>query len=76
MTEKIAQARAMLASALEVDVADIAPDAAIDTEERWDSLAHMRVILALQEAVGAPLAPEVVVAIASLADIAEVLAQA
>ena len=66
-------ARQLLASATETDPAEIADDAAIGGLAEWDSLAHMRLIMALEEHLGMPLPPDSVVAIESLADIVTVL---
>jgi len=66
-------ARNLLAVAMEMDVADIADDAAIDRLENWDSLAHMRLILALEEHMGAELTPDTVVGLGSLGDVVTVL---
>jgi acyl carrier protein len=51
-------ARGLLASAMEMDAADIPDDAAIGRLENWDSLAHMRLIMALEQHMGAPLTPD------------------
>lgn len=67
-------ARQLLAAVLEMEVADIADDAGIGGLTGWDSLAHMRLIMALEAHMGAPLSPGNVVAIGSLQDIATVLA--
>jgi len=58
---------------MEMDVADIADDAAIGQLENWDSMAHVRLIVALEEHLGAELTPDTVVGLGSLADIVTVL---
>lgn len=67
------QARALLAQALKLEPDAIGADAAIGTLDAWDSLAHMRLILALEEYLGRPLAAETIVGIASLPDVVTVL---
>ena len=67
-------ARQLLASVLEMEVADIADDAGIGRLAGWDSLAHMRLIMAIEADMGRSLSPGNVVAIGSLRDIATVLA--
>ena len=67
------RARLLLAEALEMDATEINSDTSIGAEERWDSLAHLRIIEAVEEAVGRPLEPESIVAISSLDDIAAIL---
>ena len=66
-------ARGLLASAMEMDAADIPDDAAIGRLDNWDSLAHMRLIMALEQHMGAPLTPDTVVGLGSLADVVTVL---
>ena len=66
-------ARGLLAAAMEMEVADIPDDAAIGRLESWDSLAHMRLILALEEQMGTALTPDTVVGLGSLADVVTVL---
>lgn len=70
------RARAILAAALEVDRAAVSETTAIGTEDRWDSLAHLRVIEAVEAAIGRPLEPEAIVTIASFTDVADVLRSA
>jgi acyl carrier protein len=72
-SEAQSTARALLAEALEIDVADVADDAAIGTLASWDSLGHMRLILALESYLGEPLPPEAMVAIGSLSDVVTIL---
>lgn len=70
------RARALLADALEMAPAALGADASIATLEAWDSLAHMRLVEAIERALGRPLAPEALVAIGSLADVARILEEA
>jgi acyl carrier protein len=69
-------ARALLAQALAVAPATVPDDASLHTVPEWDSLGHVRIILALEAARGAPLPPLEAVSIESLADIARALAAA
>ena len=71
--DKRSVARQLLATALEMVPAEIEDDAAIGRLNNWDSLAHMRLIMALEEHMGIQLAPDVVVAINDLSDIASIL---
>jgi acyl carrier protein len=41
--------------------------------EEWDSLAHMRIILAIEAQLGREIAPEVLFEISSLKDIADII---
>ncbi|MBP6012971.1 MAG: acyl carrier protein [Alphaproteobacteria bacterium] len=66
-------ARRLLAEALAIADDKIPDDARIGMLEQWDSLAHTRMLLALEERLGKPLDAEEAVAIESLADIAAVL---
>lgn len=76
VSDAIAEARALLAGALELAVDRVAADASMATIEAWDSLAHVRIIAALEARLGRQLAPEDAVAIAGVADIAALLARA
>jgi acyl carrier protein len=44
--------RAIMAEALRLPVDRISPDAAIGTVPNWDSTAHMRMMIALEDAFG------------------------
>ncbi len=65
----MSEAKKILAQALKVSTDDISDDAAIGRTERWDSLAHMQLILALEESLGRVLDTDAMLAIESLADI-------
>jgi len=68
-------ARTLLAEALEIDLAAIGDDAAMENFEAWTSVAHLRLILALEEKLGIELAPDDALAIQSLEDVARLLAR-
>ena len=72
--EGLQAARQLLASVLEIKAAEIADDAGIGQLAGWNSLAHMRLIMAMETDMGRPLSPGNVVAIGSLRDVATVLA--
>ncbi|MGH6882080.1 MAG: acyl carrier protein [Hypericibacter sp.] len=67
------RAKAVLASALEIDAASVPFDASIATLEAWDSLAHLRLVQALEKELGRELPAEHIFAIASLDDVEAVL---
>ena len=67
------RAKALLATALEIDPGTLPPDASITTLEAWDSLAHLRLVQALEQELGRELPPEHIFGIASLDDVAAVL---
>ena len=67
------RAKALLATALEIDAATLPPDASIATLEAWDSLAHLRLVQALEKELGHELPAEHIFAIATLADVAAML---
>jgi acyl carrier protein len=58
---------------LTAEPAMISTDARIGLFERWDSLAHMRLILALEQRVGRLLDPDETISIKSLDDVARLL---
>ena len=76
VTESYHRARAVLADVFDLELGDIERDASIETLQAWNSLAHMRLILELERRLGGELPPETVVEIASLDDVAALLADA
>jgi len=66
-------ARALLAHALEIDASLIGDQVEMETFEPWTSVAHLRLILALEEKLGVELGPDQALAIQSLADVARLL---
>ena len=71
---EMAAARRLLAEAVHADLADVPEDAVIGSFERWDSLAHMRLVLALEEKIGRGLDAEEIVKIECLNDVRAILA--
>ena len=69
------KARTLLATALNVDETDVDGTTMIGVTQQWDSLAHMRLILALEDALGGELDMEAVVNISTLADVEQTLAR-
>lgn len=70
------QAKRLLAEAANCDVAIIPDDVRIGRFERWDSLAHLRLVLAIEAQIGRQLDPDETVRIETLANIAALLALA
>lgn len=68
-----AAARKLLAEALALPIADLPANPRLGAIEQWDSLAHTRILLALEERLGKPLDAEVAVTIESLDDITRLL---
>jgi acyl carrier protein len=66
-------AKAFLAAALNVAPEELEDDIEVGESQAWDSLAHMRLLLALEEKLGKQLPAEWVVAIRNLDDIAALL---
>ena len=75
-TKTLETARRLLAAATGCAAADIGDDAAIGAFEPWDSLAHMRLIMGIEEETGAEVSPELVVEIGTLVEIAAYLDRA
>lgn len=67
-------AKSLLAEALLLDAGSVADDARIGSIDKWDSLAHMRLLMAIEERLGKPLDAETAAGIESVADVARVLA--
>lgn len=70
------QAKKLLAEAANCESAMIPDDVRIGSFERWDSLAHLRLVLAIEQQIGRQLDPDEAVRIDSLADVAALLAPA
>jgi acyl carrier protein len=69
------KARQVLAGALEIDVSQVPDDASIETLEAWDSLAHLRLVQGLEEAVGGQLSAENIISLEALDDVAAILGE-
>ncbi len=69
-------ARALLAQAANCEPALVADDVRIGRFELWDSLAHLRLVLAIEERIGRQLDADEAIRIESLADISALLAGA
>jgi acyl carrier protein len=70
---EIGTARRLLAEAVHAELAAVPEDARIGSFERWDSLAHLRLVLALEAEVGRELDAEGVVRIECLNDVRALL---
>jgi len=68
------RARALLAEALGVTTDELPEHARIGAVERWDSLAHARLLIGLEEVLDRQLDPNETARIESLADVADLLA--
>jgi acyl carrier protein len=68
-----AAATQLLAGALMIAERDVPPDARLGRIEQWDSLAHARLLLALEEKLRRQLTTDEAVALESLDDIARLL---
>jgi acyl carrier protein len=71
-----AQAKKLLAEAANCTSAMIPDDVRIGTFERWDSLTHLRLVLAIEQKIGRQLDPDEAIRIESLTDVAALLAPA
>ena len=72
MSDISLQAMQLLATALSIEASDIDSSTMLGTTY-WDSLAHMRLILLLEETLGYELGPEMIVSIFRLSDIEAIL---
>jgi acyl carrier protein len=67
------QARELLAEAVNADTGAVPDDARIGLLEQWDSLAHLRLILAIEAKIGRLLDPDEIMGVESLDDVAALL---
>ena len=68
------EAKAIVAKAMKVSPGSLPEDADVATLPAWDSIAHIGVILGLEEKLGRQLSPEMIVSVTSLESIAALLA--
>ena len=66
-------ARQIVANAINIPSASLDNDAGIETLQAWDSIAHINIILALEEFLGRQMEPEIIIRITSLQSIATIL---
>ena len=59
-------ARALLATALDCPQEAVPPESAIGTLPQWDSLAHIKIVLAVEERLGRSLTTDEILSITSL----------
>ena len=67
------EAKAIVAEATKISPDALPEDASIETLPAWDSIAHIGVILGLEENLGRELSPEMIVSVTSLESIAALL---
>ena len=67
-------AKMLLAEAIAVDASEVPDDACVGVFDAWDSIAHLRLILALEAAIGRQLDPDEAVAIERLTDVDALIA--
>lgn len=68
-------ARRIVAAAVGLPESEISRDSDMFTVPGWDSMAHMRIILAAEEHLGAQVDPEFVAGLASVGDLVLLLRQ-
>ena len=73
MSDPSSAAAALVAEALGLSAAEIDEGTALGVTPQWDSLAHMRLILALEQRLGRRLAPEAIVGLADFGDVVALL---
>ena len=73
MSDAMKQARGLLAQALEVSADSLSDDTSMNSSEAWDSLAHIRVIAAIENHLGDELDTMEILEIEQLSDIAAIL---
>ena len=71
---QVDEARRLLAGALHVAPEEIADDAAIGSVEAWDSIAHVNLMMAVEERLGRTLDPLETIEAASMPGLAKLLA--
>ncbi len=67
-------AKAVIADALSIDLLQVTDDAGLATTAQWDSLAHFRLVLALEERLQRKLNPIEIVSLVDVAAVATLVA--
>ena len=67
------ETRRLVARALNISVDGVHQDTSINSLDAWDSMGHLRIVLAIEEAMGTELTVEQVLSIESVEDIAGLL---
>ncbi len=65
--------RSTVADVLGVAAADLTDDSSVDSIESWDSLNHLNIVMALEEAFGVQLSADDVIEMRSIATIRQIL---
>ena len=73
MSLDLTAAREVLAEAVNQAAAQVPDDASVETYDPWDSLAHARLMMGLEEKLGRQLTAMEIVGLMNLSDIAELL---
>ncbi|MCP4314564.1 MAG: hypothetical protein GY789_00645 [Hyphomicrobiales bacterium] len=66
-------ARQIVAQATRTPLEEVKEDSAIESLSAWDSIAHIAIILAIEERLARPLTPEAIVNVESVRTIADLL---
>jgi len=69
MDSRIAEARNLVARALERSVDEIGEDSSIETLDAWDSLGHMKIILEIEQTLGKELKTAEILSVETVRDI-------
>lgn len=70
MTDAVQRAQAILALALGVEVGSVDVSASSTNTEAWDSLAHMRLVMAVEQEIGRPLTPQEILSLDCIENLA------
>jgi len=73
MSDDLNQARSVLAEAVNQAISDVPDDASVETFDPWDSLAHARLMMGLEEKLDRQLTTMEIVSLMNLEDIAMIL---
>lgn len=74
MTQLCTKTQALVADALGLASSEITAQTGLATTAQWDSLAHMRIVLGVEESLGRQLGPDEIVSIMTAEDVAVLLA--
>lgn len=74
MSDATGRAMALIADAIQMDVAHLPRDASIESLPQWDSLNHMRIVLLLEETLSRQIETDELLSIVDVDSVATILA--
>lgn len=72
---RIEQAIAIISNSANINICEVSDDANVENLAAWDSIAHVNIMIAIEEAIGRTLQPMEIVRMMSVREVAAILAK-